>query len=89
MWLAAGSAATIRSGDGNDAIHLGSLATPEDLRTYHRMLTETTAVVQKRIDAGDDLDAVQAAGLPGWEEWGSGFISTERWLETLYRSLTD
>ena len=43
-----------------------------------------------RIAAGQALDAVKAAGLPDeWAEWGTGFINTERWLETVYQSLTN
>ena len=67
----------------------GPVAAPEDLRAYHRMLTETAAAARRHIEAGADLEALKAAGLPGWEEWGSGFISTDRWLQTLHRSLTN
>ena len=31
----------------------------------------------------------QEAGLPEeWDSWGTGFIKTDRWLETLHTSLT-
>jgi glyoxylase-like metal-dependent hydrolase (beta-lactamase superfamily II) len=67
----------------------GSLSSVEDLREYHGMLVETSAIVQKRIDAGATRDEAIAEGLPaGWEEWGSGFIDQERWLGIVYDSLT-
>jgi glyoxylase-like metal-dependent hydrolase (beta-lactamase superfamily II) len=67
----------------------GPLSTKADLKAFHRMLTETTDIVRKRIAAGQDLKAIQAAGLPDeWKEWGTGFIDTGRWLATVYESLT-
>ncbi len=67
----------------------GPLSTVEDLKTYHRMLVETTAIVQKQITANKTLPQVKAAGLPDqWKEWGSGFIKTDLWIETIYNSLT-
>lgn len=67
----------------------GPLSTKADLKTYLGMLKETTAIVQQRIAAGKDLKAIQAEGLPeSWKDWGSGFIKTDFWLQTLYESLT-
>lgn len=67
----------------------GPLSTPEDLRTFHRMLLETTGIVRERISAGKTLDEVKKEGLPDvWKEWGTGFINTGHWLETIYRSLS-
>lgn len=67
----------------------GPLSTVDDLRAYERMLEETIDIVEGRIAAGQGLDAVKAAGLPDeWAEWGTGFINSERWLETVYQSLT-
>lgn len=67
----------------------GPLSTVDDLRLYHRMLTETIARVRSRIGEGATLEDVRAGGVsPEWDGWGEGFISTERWLETIYRSLT-
>ena len=68
----------------------GPLSTKEDLRTYHRMLVETTAHVRKQIDAGKSLEAIQAAGLPEkWEEWGGGFINEKTWIGLIHTSLTN
>ena len=67
----------------------GPLSTKADLRGYLAMLKETTAHVRQRIDAGKDLKAIQAEGLPGkWKEWGNGFIKTEDWIALIHTSLT-
>ncbi|HEV8619203.1 MAG TPA: MBL fold metallo-hydrolase [Candidatus Udaeobacter sp.] len=67
----------------------GPLATADDLKRYHHMLVETTAIVRKKIAAGKTLDQIKAEGLPDeWKSWGTGFIKTDRWIETLQRSFT-
>ncbi len=67
----------------------GPLSTKTDLQGYLAMLKETTAHVRQRIDAGKDLKAIQAEGLPEkWKEWGSGFIKTEDWITLIHTSLT-
>ena len=67
----------------------GDLTNVAGLKAYHRMLTETTAIVQKQITAKKTLAQIKAAGLPDqWKEWGSGFIKTDVWIETVYNSLT-
>jgi glyoxylase-like metal-dependent hydrolase (beta-lactamase superfamily II) len=65
----------------------GPVSSVEDLRTYHKMLVATTDIVLKRKAAGMSLDDAKKAGLPEeWKEWGSGFINTDRWIETIYTS---
>ena len=67
----------------------GNLSNVEGLKAYHDMLVQTTAIVQKQIKAGKTLEQIQATGLPDqWKEWGSGFIKTNLWIETIYNSLT-
>lgn len=67
----------------------GPLSSVDDLRTYHRMITETMALVRGKIDRGLSSEEVQSEGVSEeWADWGSGFISTERWLDTVYRSLS-
>lgn len=67
----------------------GPISTIEDLKTYHRMLQQTTEIVRQKIAAGKTLEQVKSEGLPAeWQSWGTGFINTERWVETIYRSLT-
>ena len=68
----------------------GPLSTLDDLKGYHRMLVATTDIVRRQIKAGKTLAQIKAAGLPDeWKTWGSGFIKTEVWIETVYRSLTN
>lgn len=65
----------------------GPVSTVDDLRAYHKMLVATTDIVQKRKAAGMSLEDAKKAGLPDeWKEWGSGFINTDRWIETIYNS---
>ena len=66
----------------------GPLATLDDLKTYHRMLVETTASVRARRSAGLSLDQISAEGLdPQWASWEWSFVPTQRWIETVYWSL--
>jgi len=65
----------------------GPVSTVADLRTNLRMLEETTAAVRAKMAAGESLEAIQKAGLPQeWQAWSWQFISTERWIETIYNS---
>src|SRR5688500_13884030 len=67
----------------------GPLSDVEGLKASHRMMTETTEIVRKRMAAGKTLDQIKAEGLPEeWKTWGSGFINTNRWLELIYNSLS-
>ncbi|RMG52502.1 MAG: MBL fold metallo-hydrolase [Acidobacteria bacterium] len=67
----------------------GPVSTLDDLKLYHQMLVETTDIVRRKMAAGKSLDEIKAEGLPDkWASWGSGFISTERWIEIIYRSLS-
>lgn len=67
----------------------GSLASVDDLKSYHAMLLETTGLIKKAIAAGKSLDEIKADGLPEkWDSWGTGFINEERWIETVYKSST-
>jgi cyclase len=67
----------------------GPISTIDDLKNYHRMLEQTTAIVRERMAAGKTVDQIKSEGLPAeWASWGTGFIKTDRWLETIYRSLS-
>ena len=65
----------------------GPISKLEDLKTYHRMLVETTDRVRAAMRAGKSPDQIKAEG-PGdeWKDWGSGFINADRWIETIHRS---
>lgn len=67
----------------------GALSDAEGLKTFHRMLLQTTDIVRKRMAAGKTLDQIKAEGLPEeWKTWGSGFIKTDVWLTLIYNSLS-
>lgn len=67
----------------------GPISTLDDLKSYHRMLQQTTEIVRAKIAAGKTLDQIKTEGLPAeWAPWGAGFIKTDRWVETIYKSLT-
>ena len=68
----------------------GPISTPGDLEAYHDMLVKTTDIVRKRMAAGKTLEQITEEGLPEeWASWESGFIKTDRWLETIHRSLSE
>ena len=61
----------------------------EGLKSFHRMLVETTDIVRKKMRAHKTLAQIKAEGLPDeWKPWGAGYIKTEMWLELVYTSLS-
>lgn len=67
----------------------GPISTLDDLKSYHRMLMETTSVIRQGIAAGKSLDELKKQGFAEeWKSWGSGFISTERWIEAMHSNFT-
>ena len=67
----------------------GPLSSKDDLKTYHRMLVETTQAVRQQIAAGKSLDEMKKTGLPKeWQAWGVASISTELWIEMVHQSLS-
>ena len=65
----------------------GELATLEDLKTYHKTISETVAIIRKHIKDGKSLEAIQQAKpLEKWADWGTGFISTDRWIATIFNN---
>jgi len=67
----------------------GALSDLEGLKTFHRMLVETTGIVRKKMKAHKTLAQIKAEGLPDeWKPWGAGYIKTEMWVELVYTSLS-
>ncbi|HSE30359.1 MAG TPA: MBL fold metallo-hydrolase [Pyrinomonadaceae bacterium] len=65
----------------------GPISTIDDLKTYHRMLLNTTDFVRKKMAAKKSLAQIKKEGLPEeWKLWGTGFIKTDLWLEIIYKS---
>lgn len=66
----------------------GPLSTLDDVKKFHRMMVETTKLVREKAAAGKSLEQIQSEGVPAeWQGWGDGFIKTDRWLETVYKSV--
>ena len=65
----------------------GPLSTIDDLKTYHQALVETSKIIQDAMKKKKTLDEIKKAGLPDkYKEFGSGFIKTDFWIETVYKS---
>jgi cyclase len=67
----------------------GGLSTLEDLKNYDQTLMETAQIVQNAMKKKKTLDEIKKAGLPDkYKDYGSGFIKTDVWIETVYKSYT-
>src|SRR5438445_101137 len=67
----------------------GALSNLDDVRAYTKMLKETSAVVQKALDAHKTLDQMkQEKILAPWEKFSGQFVNTDAFIETLYNSVT-
>ena len=65
----------------------GPVATLQDLKTYHQTLVDTSNLVQAEMKKNRSLEDIKKAGLPEkYKDWGSGFIKTDFWIDTVYRS---
>ncbi len=65
----------------------GPLSTVEDLKTYRDTLNETAKIVQDAMKLKKTLDEIKKVGLPDkYKEFGNGFIKTDLWIETVYKS---
>lgn len=65
----------------------GPLATLDDLKAYHSALSESSKIVQNSMRKKRTLEEIKKAGLPEkFKSWGEGFINTDSWIETIYRS---
>ena len=68
----------------------GPLANKKDFERFHQMLKETTDEIQSKMKKGASLKDIQAEGPdPKWESWGAGFVNANRWISTVYRSLSN
>jgi len=68
----------------------GALSSLDDVRTYVKMLKETSAAVEKAIDEHKTLEQMkQQKVLAKFDQYGTGFIKTDDFLETIYHDLTN
>lgn len=67
----------------------GALATKAELARYHAMLSDTIAILSTAAANGDDAKSVLAKGLLAkYDDFGGGFISTERYATTVLAELS-
>jgi len=67
----------------------GAISNLDDVRAYVKMLMETSAVVQKAIDQHKTLEQMkQEKILEPWKKWSGDFIDSDKFIETIYNSLT-
>lgn len=65
----------------------GNVSTIADLKNYHQMLIDTVKIVRDQMNAGKTLDEIKKQGMPEkYKEAGSGFIKTDAWIETIFKS---
>ena len=68
----------------------GDLSNLDDVRAFVQMLKETSAAVQKAIDEHKTIDQIkQEKILEPWKKWSGEFIDSDKFIETLYNSLTN
>ncbi|MYE10115.1 MAG: MBL fold metallo-hydrolase [Gammaproteobacteria bacterium] len=63
----------------------GPLAGVDALKESVSVIRESQAMVREAVVNGT-IDALERDGFGRWEEWGSGFISTERWISIVRES---
>jgi cyclase len=67
----------------------GALSNLDDVRAFAKMLKETSAVVQKAIDEHKTVEQMkQEKILAPWAKWSGEFLDADKFIETLYNSLT-
>ncbi len=67
----------------------GPLSTPEDLKKYRDMMMKIRAKVMIMVREDKTLEEIKAANpTEGYEDWGTGFITSERFINILYNDLS-
>jgi cyclase len=67
----------------------GALSNSDDVREFVKMLRETSAAVQKALDEHKTPEQMkQEKILEPWKKWSGQFIDSDKFIETLYNSLT-
>ena len=65
----------------------GALASKADLLAFYEVIKDTSTDIRVKKSLGMSKDEIVAEGLdPSFESWGAGFISEQRWIETVYDS---
>jgi len=63
----------------------GPLATRAELVEYRQAIVDTVALVRAEIAKGSNIgDILRSGVLDPWAERGEGWITTERWVQTIF-----
>lgn len=66
----------------------GDLANKSDLQNYLDMLIDIKTKVETSLASGMSLEAIKSANLTeGYESYGTGFISAEQFIDTIWTDL--
>ena len=64
------------------------VGTWEDLRSYHEMLIQTTAIVRDGLAKGKDLASLQDENvLAEWTSYAGSYVSVDEWIESLVEAI--
>ncbi len=67
----------------------GAVSNLDDVHAFVKMLKDTSAAVQNAIDKHQTLEQMkQEKILDPWKKWSGEFIDSDKFIETLYHSLT-
>ena len=65
----------------------GALASKADLLEFYNVVRDTSVAIRIKKSQRMSKDEIVAEGLdPSLESWGQGFISEQRWIETVFDS---
>jgi cyclase len=55
------------------------------LKEARQAIVESAKFINEKKAAGKSLDVIKKEGLPEqWSKWGKGFISNDKWIETVF-----
>lgn len=67
----------------------GPVSSKKDLQKYHRLMSETVALVTDQMRAGKSLEEIQITGLQKeWIDQGWLMSTPDSWIEAIFRSYT-
>ena len=66
----------------------GNLSTLDDVRSFTKMVDDTFNIVEQQVNAGKTLDQIKQANvLAAYSKYSGQFISTNKWIDTIYNEV--
>jgi|SRR5215469_1724216 len=66
----------------------GQLSTLDDVRAFTKMIEETFSLVSAQVNQGKSADEIKKANvLAAYSKYSNDFITTDRWIDTIYTEL--